>query len=132
MFVELHRAPDYPAVLLEMIVPIRVGEHDKGSAVGAALVRCVNKPPKIRLNAQRIEVVSADLKRPCQGWIFTRVQPYLSDVTGDQILEAAVTLPQVQVIGIRLTRVRIVSDYPPYSIQALRLWHIQLAQDQPI
>src|SRR5712692_8937647 len=88
MFVYLNRSAHNAAVLLEMVVPIRVTEHDIGSAVGAVLIGCVDKPSKIRLNAQCVEVVSANLKGPRQGWILAGVQPRLSDVVSYQTVEA--------------------------------------------
>ena len=92
----------------------------------------MDEPPKIRLNAQGVEVVSANLKSPRQGWILAGVQPRLSDVISDQTVEAAIAVAQIQIIGIRLTRVFIVTNCALNSIQALRLRHIQRPQDQTI
>ena len=51
MLVQLNNAAHHAAIILKMAVPIRVGEHDIWSAVGAMLIGSVEETAKIRLNA---------------------------------------------------------------------------------
>src|SRR5580692_10955820 len=75
LLVESNNAPHDGAIILKMAVPICVGEHDIGRAVGAMLIGSVEEAAKIRLNAQYVEVVSAGFVLPHFGWIFARIQP---------------------------------------------------------
>ena len=75
MLVEPNNAAHHAAIVLKMAVPICVGEHDIRSAVWAMLIGIVEEAAKIRLNAQCVEVVSADFVAPDIGWIFARIQP---------------------------------------------------------
>ena len=69
MLVHLHNTAHHAAIILKMGVPIRVGEHDIGSAVRAMLVGGVEETAEIRLNAQGVEVVPAGFVDPDAGWI---------------------------------------------------------------
>src|SRR6202041_2602848 len=73
--VEANNATHHGAIVLKMAVPICVGEHDIRRAVWAMLIGIVEESPKVRLNAQYVEVVSAGFVFPGIGWIFTRIQP---------------------------------------------------------
>ena len=75
MLVQLNHAAHHAAIVLKMAVPICVAEHDIRSAVRAVLIRAVKETAKIRLNAQRVEVVPAHLIEPGRGRIVAGVQP---------------------------------------------------------
>src|SRR5271170_7945382 len=100
-----HRAP----IVLKMTVPIAVGEHDVRSAVGSVLVGAVKEAAEIRLNAQFVEVVPARFIAPDRGWILARIQRHLRDVISCQAIEAAIAIPQINVVGIRLADVCVVA-----------------------
>ncbi len=51
MLAQLNGTAHYAAVILKVAVPIRPGEHDIGSAVGAMLVGAMEEAAKVRLNA---------------------------------------------------------------------------------
>src|SRR5271166_2165359 len=70
MPVEPNNAAHHGAIVLKMSVPICVGENDIRRAVWAALIGSVEESPKVRLNAQYVEVVSGGLVFPGIGWIF--------------------------------------------------------------
>src|SRR5579863_5504623 len=92
MAVEPNNAAHHAAIVLKMAVPICVREHDIGRAVWAMLIGIVEKSAKVRLDAQYVEVVSADLVFPNIGWIFARIQPCLRDGPRSYIVEAAIAL----------------------------------------
>src|SRR6267154_2280067 len=130
MLVELENTPHHAEVTLKMALPISVGEHNIGSAVRAMLVGSMDDPAKVRLNAQCVEVVPAHFKDPGARWILPGVQRHLTDAISCHSIKTAVAIAQIEIIGIRLTRVLVAGalDY----VQALRLWHIQRAQNQSI
>src|SRR6266849_7025315 len=61
---------------------------------------------------------------------FARVERYLSNAKTCQAIKAVVAVAQVEIVGIRLARVLIGRALD--CIKALRLRHIQRAQDQPV
>src|SRR6516164_7348756 len=129
MPVEPNNAAHHPAIILKMAVPICVGEHDKGGAVWAVLIGSVEETAKVRVNAQYVEVVSAGFVVPDIGWIFARIQPCLGDGPGSYIVEAAIALAQIEIIGIGVGRdVASMLD----DEKALSLRHIQRTQDQRV
>src|SRR5205085_3843931 len=77
-----------------------------------------------------VEIVSARLQTPGRRWILIRVECHLSDAVGYKVLEATVTLAQVQIIGIRLVVVFMARALQ--RIEAFSLRNIQRPQDQPI
>src|SRR3984885_5427307 len=112
-----------------MAVPICVGEHDIRRAVWAVLIGSVEETAKVRVNAQCVEVVSAGFVFPDIGWIFARVQPCLRDGPSSHIVEAAIALAKIAIIGIGVgPDVAPVLDYE----KALRLGHIQRTQDERV
>src|SRR5258708_18362383 len=100
MPVEPNNASQHGAFVLKMVASICVGEHDIRSAVWAMLIGSVEESPKVRLNAQYVEVVSAGFVFPYIGWIFARVQPCLRDGPSSHIVEAAIALAKIEIIGI--------------------------------
>ena len=50
MLVELNNTAHHAAVILKMVVPIGVGEHDVGRAVRTMLIGCVDDSTEVRLN----------------------------------------------------------------------------------
>ncbi len=73
--VEPNNAAHHGAIVLKMAVPICVREHNIRRAVGAMFIGSMEESPKVRLNAQYVEVVSAGFVFPDIGWIFARIQP---------------------------------------------------------
>ena len=51
MFVELNGTAQHTAIIVKTSMPIRIGEHDIRSAVGAMLIGAVEETAKMRLNA---------------------------------------------------------------------------------
>src|SRR5271170_6350389 len=92
MPVEPNNAAHHGAIVLKMAVPICVGEHDIGRAVWAVLIGSVEESPKVRLNAQHVEVVSAGFVFPDIGWIFARIEARLRNSKNSHIVEAASAL----------------------------------------
>ena len=64
-----------------------------------------------------------------EGWIVARVQPDEGELKCGQAVEGAVAIAQVEIVGIRLEAG---IDPVPRSPEALRLRHVQRAQDQGI
>src|SRR5260221_171767 len=60
MLVHLSNAADDAAVILKMSMPIVVAKNDVRSAVGAMLIGGMEETAEVRVNAQHIEVASAD------------------------------------------------------------------------
>src|ERR1700722_7401567 len=104
MLVQLHRTPYDRRIAEEMIAPIGIAEYDVRAAVGAVLIGAVKEAAKIRLDAQRIEVISAGFIEPDLGRVTARVQPCRSEVKREDAIEATVAVAQILVIGIRVQR----------------------------
>ena len=68
MLVQLNDAAHDAGIILKMAVPIRISEHDVGSAVWTMLIGGVKEAAKIGLNAERVEIVSGDFEDPRAGW----------------------------------------------------------------
>src|ERR1700744_1723693 len=100
-------------------MPICVAEHDIRRAVRSMLVSRMKETPKIRLQTQRIEIVSARFDRPYRGWLCARVQPGLRNTVGEQFTEAAIMIAQVDVVRIRLRPIFILRGLD--LVEALRL-----------
>src|SRR5216684_2689126 len=98
MPVESNNAAHHGAIVLKMVMPICVGEHDIGRAVWAVLIGSVEQSANVRLNPQYVEVVSAGFVLPDIGWIFARIQPRLTDGKNSQIVEAAIALAKIEII----------------------------------
>jgi hypothetical protein len=81
-------------------VPIRVGQHDVGRAVGPPFIVCVKEAAQVRLKSQYVEVIPAGFVTPYAGRIRARVQHGLGNAETGQILEGAVALAKIDVIGI--------------------------------
>src|SRR5690348_11713665 len=129
MPVEPNNAAHHGAIVLKMVVPICVGEHDIRGAVWAMLIGSVEESPKVRLNAQYVEVVSAGFVFPDIGWIFACIQPCLRDGPSSHIIEAAIALAKIEIVGIGVgSDVAAMLDYE----KALCLRHIQRAQDERV
>src|SRR5215467_12728816 len=109
-----------------MTVPICVGEHYIRGAVWALLIGSVEETANIRLSSQYVEVVSAGFVFPDIRWIFARVQPCLRDGPSSYIVEAAIALAKIEIIGIRVGR-----EVAPMldDEKALCLGHIQRSQN---
>jgi hypothetical protein len=107
MLVHLNRTAHNATIIVKMAVPICVTEHHIRSAVRTMLIGGVEETAEIRLNPQCVKVVTARLHAPDKGWIFTRIQCYLSDAISCQTVKAAVAIAQIQIVGIRLTPVLI-------------------------
>src|ERR1700677_3571566 len=122
MLVEPNNAAHHSAIILKMAVPISVGEHDIGRAVWAMLIGSVEETAKVRLHAPYVEVVPAGFVLPDTRWIFARVQPCLRDGPGSHIVEGAIALAKIEIVGIGVcTDVARMFDYE----KALCLRHIQ-------
>src|SRR5271156_5738586 len=102
MLVHLNKPAHYASIVLKMAVPIRIAEHDIESAVRAMLIRAVEKLPKIRLNAQHIEVIPAGFVDPGRRRVFTGVEPRLRDGKSGQTVKGAVAITQIKIVRIRL------------------------------
>src|SRR5215469_10811129 len=104
MLVDLDSPAHHGAIAVEMSAPVIVAQDNEGYAVLPMLVGTMDKPPKVRLNAQRIEVVATDQVRPNDGWIpGAGVEPHRAlNAIGNQRIEAAVAFEQVQIVGVRL------------------------------
>src|SRR5271168_4625956 len=129
MSVELNNAAYHGAIVLKIVVPICVGEHDIGRAVWAALIGSVEETANKRLNAQYVEVVSAGFVLPDIGWIFARIQPRLTDSKNSHIVEAAISLAKIEIIGIGVgpAAAPMLDDE-----KALCLRHIQRTEDERV
>ena len=74
VLIELNGAAHYAWIVVEPAVPIRIGEHNIRSAVGAVLVGCVKQTAKIGMNPQHVEVIPCRCKAVCGNWILARVE----------------------------------------------------------
>ena len=115
---------------MEMGVPVRVTEHHVGGAIRAVFIGVVEEAAEMGLNPKSVEIVSTRLQTPGRRWILIRIECHLSDAVGYKVLEAIVTLAQVQIIGIRL--VVIFMARALQRIDTFSLRNIQRPQDQPI
>ncbi len=105
MLVKLNCTAYDIGVGLKMAMPIGVAEHDIRGAVRPMLIGSMEKPAKIRTNAQLIEIVSGPFCYPHATGVATCVQPGRSDGETGETVEAAIAVAQV-----RDSRDRIVRD----------------------
>src|SRR5580658_1948222 len=130
MLVEADLTADDARIALEAGVPISVSENDIRGAVGAALIGGMEEAAEIGMNPQHVEVVAGGCKAVCVSQILARVQTDAQDhVEGCQILEAVVTIAQVEIVGIRLPG-RIVAEVG--SVRVLGLGHVERSQDETV
>src|SRR5262245_36484720 len=104
MLVDQNDPTDHTAIILKMGVPVGVAEHDIGSAVRAMLVGAVEDAAEIRPNAPCFEVVPDGFVEPDARWTCALVQPCRAYVVGHQISKAAVSIAQIEIVGIRFGR----------------------------
>src|SRR5438270_8132571 len=71
--IQLNFPPHHSAVALKMLLPIRIAQHNVGSAVGSMLVCGAKETAKIWLNAQYVKVVPACLNAPRTGHVLPRI-----------------------------------------------------------
>src|ERR1700677_1027571 len=129
MLVEPNNAAHHGAIVVKMAMPICVGEYDIGRAVWAVLIGSVEETANIRLNAQYVKVVSAGFVLPDIGWIIARIQARLTDSKNSHIVEAAIALAKIEIIGIGVgPAVAPMLD----DEEALCLRHIQRTQDERV
>ncbi len=135
MFVHLDGASNHTAITLEVTLPVGITQHNVGSAVGAVLIGAVKEAPKIGLNTQYIEVVSARLVEPDGRRTAARVQAGRIDVVCDQPVKAPVPVTQIAIVGIRLHRgtVLIPTALSAFNhVELLRLGQIERPQNERI
>src|SRR5437763_1234345 len=101
MLVQANGAAHHTWVVIEMAVPIRVTEYDVGRAIGTVLIGLTEEAAEMRLDPQCIEVVSARFEYPGARGTPAGVQCSLVDIVCSQPVEAAVSIPEINVIGIR-------------------------------
>jgi len=130
MLVQADDAADDGAIVLKLAMPIRVGEHDIRSAVGATLIGRLNEPAQIRLNAQCVEVIPAHSIEIDAGWILASVEAALQDGVSGQGIEAAIAIAQIEIVGIRLIDVIVVAALDCIETSSLR--NVERAQEQPV
>jgi hypothetical protein len=75
VLVEQHDASDDRAIALEVVLPIRIAEHEVACAVLAMFIGCVEEPAEIRTDVQYIKVIAADLVEPCGCGISVAAEP---------------------------------------------------------
>src|SRR5579871_6085255 len=102
MFVDLNNAPQHASIIVKVGVPIGITEHHVRSAVRTMLIGRVEETPQIWMNAQSVEVIAGRLKAPGRNRIVAGVQRNLRDAEGNQIVKTAISLAQVQIIGVRM------------------------------
>src|SRR5581483_12316539 len=102
MLVDLNRAADHGAVLVEAGVPVRVGEDDIRSAVRAALVGRVEEASQKRPNLEDVEVIPADDVRPGAGRLSAGVESDRRDAERREAVEAPIPIAEIEIVGIRL------------------------------
>src|SRR5258708_6472659 len=92
MLVHLYDTADYVAVAVEIAVPQRIAQNDLGHAVLAMLFRGMNKPAQVRLNAERVKIITADQIGPHnRGISLAGIEPHATpNVVHHQRIEAAV------------------------------------------
>src|SRR5579872_1333492 len=115
---------------MKMGVPVRVTEHHVRGAIRAVFIGAVEEATEIGPNSKGVEIVSARFQTPGRRWILIRVECHLTDAVGYKVLEATVTVAQVQIIWIRLVIVFMARALQ--RIEAFSLRNIQGPQDQTI
>src|SRR5262249_1400393 len=122
VFVQPHDPANYSAIAGEAIAPVIVREHDIGCAVRPMLVARVKYPAEIRLDAERIEVVSAERLGPGPRRIVARIDTGLRKGVRHKTFEAAVAVAQVEIVGVRLSTVVLVGALD--AVEAFGARHI--------
>src|ERR1700731_465334 len=104
MPVQLNRSSYHRRIAPEMTAPICIAEHDVRTAVGAVLVGDVKEAAKIRLEAQRIEVISTGFINPYLGWIAAWVQSSAREIGRKDAIKAPVPVAHIPVVRIGVQR----------------------------
>lgn len=130
MLVEQHDAPDDGAIALEVVLPIRIAQHEVVSAVLAMFIGGVEEPAETRTDVQHIKVIAADLIEPCRCGISIAAEAGTRDAIGHHALETAGAIAQVPVIRIGLCGLVLLS--PLDGIEGLRMRHIEWPQDKRV
>src|ERR1700757_634731 len=101
VLVDLDAAADCSRIAVEMTVPVGVAQDDIRHTVLSMLVGAMEEPSKIGLNAQRVEVIAADVVGPHDGGISpTGVESHRAlNAVGHEGFEAAISITQVNVVG---------------------------------
>src|ERR1700742_1200616 len=100
ILVETNNAAYHAAIILEMAVPVGVGENDVGRAVWAMLIGSMEEAAEVGVDTQYIEVVCAGFVFPHIGGIVAGVEPCLGDGPGSDIVEAVIALANIEIVGI--------------------------------
>src|SRR6185437_14360005 len=127
MFIQLNHAAGNAGIIVKMGVPKGVVEDDIGCAVGATLVGGVEKTAQIRVKAKHIEIVPCNFVEPNAVWIITCVESCLINVITCQIVKTVIAVAEIEIVGVGIVPQLITG--PLDSVKALRLRHIQRAQD---
>src|SRR6185437_12030872 len=130
MFIQLNHAAGNAGIIVKMGVPKGVVEDDIGCAVGATLVGGVEKTAQIRVKAKHIEIVPCNFVEPNAVWIITCVESCLINVITCQIVKTVIAVAEIEIVGVGIVPQLITG--PLDSVKALRLRHIQRAQDHCI
>ena len=130
MLVQSNDAADDRRIVLKMRMPVAVTQHDVGHAVGAMLVGGMEKPAHVRLNPQCVEIIPGDRLGPGARRIVAGVEADLREAECGEIIEGAVAIAEVDVIGIGL-RARFVGPALDL-VETVGVGHIERAQDEGV
>src|SRR5580704_1371276 len=130
MLIDLNDTAHDAPVVLKTGVPAGVAEHDVWGTVGSSLIGGVEESAKVRLNAQGVEVISADFKQEDPQRAFARIQPGLGDSIRCQTLETPIAVAQVKIVGVGLYRIVLPDALD--SVEALLPRQIHRPQDHCI
>ena len=134
MLVDLNRAAHRGAVAVEVAVPVGIAQDYKGHAVLPMLIGAVQQPAKIRLHAQRIEIIAADQIRPHhRGIPAASVESDAADkVTGNQGCKSMVSIAQIKVIGVGMGGSVSSFEGSLDRVKTVRVGHLDRTQHQRI
>src|SRR6478736_325382 len=82
----------------------------------------------MRLNPQRIKIITCDRVAPRWRGVVTSADCYESRSEGSEVLEAPIAIALIDIVGIRLESPAVAID----SVEALDARHIQRPQNQRI
>src|ERR1039458_10716058 len=111
-------------------MPEGIAQHDERSAVRAVFIGSVEEAAEPGLNAHHIKVISRCLQAPGCNRSVACIESHLRNPISSQILKAAISLTQVEVVGIRLASILVA--HPFDRIEALWLGDVERPQNEAV
>ena len=114
-------------------MPVRIAQNNVGGAIRPLLIGCMEEPPQIWLDSQRIEVISTREVGPRRRRSSVGINSHgTDDHRCNHALEGSIPVAQIQIIRVGLRRSLHSGKRPLDRVNILCLRHIQRSQDERV